>query len=245
MTKTSTPPRSDPPRAGAGGTKKSFPVWALLIGAVIVAGILAVVLTSGGDDDDKTATTLPGGETASETAPVTVTGEPLPVFEQTADDEAVGLAAPVLTGTDFASEPVTIPASDGKPKAIFFVAHWCPHCRREIPNLAKYLEEHGAPEGVDIEIVSTRVDESPDNYPPSAWLAREGVGDLPVITDDGDSTAYYAYGAGGLPYIVYLDKDDEVVLRTEGEYGDDPEIYSDIFDKLAAGELTSDPRGAG
>ena len=73
---------------------------------------------------------------------------------------------------------------------------------------------------------------------------REGVGNLPVIADDGDSTAYYAYGAGGLPYIVYLDKDNKVALRTEGEYGSDPEIYTDVFAKLAAGQLTSDPRGA-
>ena len=65
-----------------------------------------------------------------------------------------------------------------------------------------------------------------------------------MIADDGDSTAYRAYGAGGLPYVVYLDKDNNVVLRTEGEYGDDPEIYTDIFDKLAAGELTDDPRGS-
>ena len=106
------------------------------------------------------------------------------------------------------------------------------------------MKTHGLPAGVDIALVSTRVNESPVNFPPSAWLAREGVGNLPVIADDGDSTAYYAYGAGGLPYIVYLDKDNKVALRTEGEYGSDPEIYTDVFAKLAAGELTSDPRGA-
>ena len=175
---------------------------------------------------------------------MTVTGEPLPKFEQTRDDPAVGAAAPILDGSNFAGDPVTIPAADGKAKAIFFVAHWCPHCRDEIPRLSEWLKTHGLPAGVDIALVSTRVDESPVNFPPSAWLAREGVGNLPVIADDGDSTAYYAYGAGGLPYIVYLDKDNKVALRTEGEYGNDPEIYTDVFAKLAAGELTSDPRDA-
>ena len=72
---------------------------------------------------------------------------------------------------------------------------------------------------------------------------RERLRRLPAIADDGDNTAYYAYGAGGLPYIVYLDKDNKVALRTEGEYGNDPEIYTDVFAKLAAGQLTSDPRG--
>ena len=65
-----------------------------------------------------------------------------------------------------------------------------------------------------------------------------------MITDDSESTAYYAYGAGGLPYIVYLDKDNKVALRTAGEYGSNPEIYTDVFAKLAAGQLASDPRVA-
>ena len=31
--------------------KRTFPVWPVLIGAIVVAGILAVVLDSGGGDD--------------------------------------------------------------------------------------------------------------------------------------------------------------------------------------------------
>ena len=222
--------------------KRTFPVWPVLIGAIVVAGILAVVLTSGGGDDNSVVVAGPGE--AGESAQVTVTGNPLPKFEHTRDDPAVGAAAPILDGANFAGDPVTIPAADGKAKAIFFVADWCPHCRDEIPRLSEWLKTHGLPTGVDIALVSTRVNESPVNFPPSAWLAREGVGNLPVIADDGDSTAYYAYGAGGLPYIVYLDQDNKVALRTEGEYGSDPEIYTDVFAKLAAGQLTSDPRGA-
>ena len=181
----------------ASAAKRSFPVWPVLIGAIVVAGILAVVLTSGGDDDNDTVVAGPGE--AGESAAVTVTGEPLPIFEGTRDDPAVGEAAPILAGSNFAGDPVTIPAADGNAKAIFFVAHWCPHCRDEIPRLSEWLKTHDLPAGVEIDIVSTRVNESPVNYPPSAWLAREGVGDLPVIADDGDSTAYRAYGAGGCP----------------------------------------------
>ena len=87
---------------------------------------------------------------------MTVTGEPLPTFEQTRDDPAVGAAAPILAGNNFAGDPVTIPAADGKAKAIFFVAHWCPHCRDEIPRLSEWLKTHGLPAGVDIALVSTR-----------------------------------------------------------------------------------------
>ena len=217
---------------------KRLPVWPILIGAIVVAAVIAVVISSsgGGDKHDTTA--------EHETGTVTVSGPSLPDFVSTKNDDAIGDTAPTLHGSNFSGAPVTSPANDGKAKAIFFVAHWCPHCRDEIPRLSEWLKTHGLPAGFDIALVSTRVNESPVNFPPSAWLAREGVGNLPVIADDGDSTAYYAYGAGGLPYIVYLDKDNKVALRTEGEYGSDPEIYTDVFAKLAAGQLTSAPGGA-
>ena len=158
----------------ASAAKRSFPVWPVLIGAIVVAGILAVVLTSGGDDDNDTVVAGPGE--AGESAAVTVTGEPLPIFEETRDDPAVGEAAPILAGSNFAGDPVTIPSADGNAKAIFFVAHWCPHCRDEIPRLSEWLKTHDLPAGVEIDIVSTRVNESPVNYPPSAWLAARGSG---------------------------------------------------------------------
>jgi thiol-disulfide isomerase/thioredoxin len=127
-------------------------------------------------------------------------------------------------------------------EAIFFVAHWCPHCQAEVPRLENWIQTHGIPIGLDIEIVSTRVNEAPNNYPPSAWLQREGLGQLPIIADDTKDTAYFAYGAGGLPYIVYLDKDNKVVLRTEGEYGDDPEVFTPLFTNLAAGKPVTNRR---
>ena len=214
--------------------RRTLPVWPILIGAIVVAGILAVVFTSGGGDGDSAA--------AGETAPVEITGAPLPRFTGAEDDPAIGEAAPVLDGSNFAGEPVTIPAANGNAKAVFFVAHWCPHCQDEIPRLAEWLETHDLPTGLELSIVSTRVGESDDNSPASEWLDREGVGDLTVMVDDDDSAAYSAYGAGGLPYVVYLDKDNNVVLRTAGEYQDDPEVYTELFENLAAGNSTEDPR---
>ncbi len=220
-------------------TAKRLPVWPILIGAVVVAAVIAVFISaSGGNDKHDTAA-------EHETGTVTVSGPPLPEFVSTRHDAAVGDTAPTLHGTNFSAAPVTIPANDGKAKAIFFVAHWCPHCQAEVPRLAKWIQTHGIPAGLDIEIVSTRVDEAPNNYPPSAWLQRDGLGKLPIITDDTDYTAYYAYGGGGLPYIVYLDKDNKVVLRTEGEYGDDPEGFTPLFTDLVAGNPVTNPQDAG
>jgi cytochrome c biogenesis protein CcmG/thiol:disulfide interchange protein DsbE len=223
--------------ARATAPRRSLPVWPVLIAAIVVAGVIAVVVSAGGDDDDD-AVSAGSGEVGT----VTIDGAALPAFQSSTDDEAVGETAPTITGTNFADEPATIPAEDGNAKAIFFVAHWCPHCQAEVPRLAEWLRTHDIPEGLDVDIVSTLVDESRGNFPPSEWLEREGVGNLPTIADDENSSAYQAYGAGGLPYVVFLDKDNNVVLRTEGEYGDDPEAFTEVFENLAAGEPVEDPR---
>jgi cytochrome c biogenesis protein CcmG, thiol:disulfide interchange protein DsbE len=220
--------------------RRTFPIWPILIVAVVIAAVIAFVTTSSGDDGEEVE--VKAGEPA-EVAAVEVDGEALPSFRSSAGDSAIGRPAPILHGSTFAGTPITVPGDDGTTKAVFFVAHWCPHCQAEIPRLAEWLKSHELPDGVSIEIVSTRVGESENNYPPSAWLRREGVANIPTLADDPDSTAYRAYGAGGLPYVVYLDKGGKVVLRTAGEYGDDPEAYTDLFAGLAADETITDPRG--
>jgi cytochrome c biogenesis protein CcmG, thiol:disulfide interchange protein DsbE len=223
----------------AANRRRTFPIWPVLIVAVVIAAVIAFVTTSGGDDGEEAE--VKAGEPA-EVAAVEVEGDALPSFSSSVDDSAVGRPAPILHGSTFAGTPMTVPSDDGTAKAIFFVAHWCPHCQSEVPRLAEWLETHELPDGVSIEIVSTRVDASDSNFPPSAWLRREGVADIPTLVDDPDSSAYRAYGAGGLPYVVYLDKGGNVALRTAGEYGDDPEIYTDLFERLAADESLTDPR---
>jgi cytochrome c biogenesis protein CcmG/thiol:disulfide interchange protein DsbE len=214
-------------------------MWPFLIGVVVIAGVIAIVLSATAGDDDSDEATSADGETAA----VDVRGDDLPQFESSVDDDAVGRVAPTLTGSTFAGDPITIPAADGTAKAIFFVAHWCPHCQAEVPRLSEWLQTHSLPAGLTVEIVSTLVNAQPGNAPPSEWLARERLAAVPTLADDPDSTAYRAYGEGGLPYVVYLDKDGEVVLRTAGEYGADPDVYTNLFEDLAAGEPISDPRG--
>jgi thiol-disulfide isomerase/thioredoxin len=219
---------------------KKLPIVPIAIGVIAVAAILALVFAMLGGGDDKSDATKDG-----ESAPVTVTGDTLPRFSSDAQNDSPGGPAPVLQGKNFAGEDVTIPADDGKAKAIFFVAHWCPHCQREIPNLAEWLQNNELPDNVEIAFVSTRVMESGTtaNYPPSEWLAANGFAGYPTIADTkDDNPAYAAYGAGGLPYVVFLDADNNVVLRTAGELGDSS-VYTDIFDALSKGETPQDPRG--
>jgi thiol-disulfide isomerase/thioredoxin len=131
------------------------------------------------------------------------------------------MQAPTLTGTSLEGQPVTIdPGSTGNPTAIWFIAHWCPHCQAEVPRIVSLEDAGSLPTDVDIFAVSTGVDPSAPNYPPSAWL--EDVGwPFPDMADDDAGTAGVAYGLGSFPYLVLIDADGNVVARHAGELGED------------------------
>ncbi|MCZ7535777.1 MAG: redoxin domain-containing protein [Acidimicrobiia bacterium] len=203
------------------GRNKGLPLFPLAIGLVVLLGIVAIIVTVAGSDDSA----------ADETRPVTVDGEPLPQMPDGADP-AIGMTAPAIRGENFAGEPVKIEA-DGRAKAIAFVAHWCPHCQAEVPKLADYLDGPGLPEGVDLYFVSTSVDSGQGELPAVGLARAQGVGDVPTVVDDAKTKAYISYGAGGFPFMVFLDADNKVVLRTTGELPDGS--YEQYFGALAAG----------
>jgi thiol-disulfide isomerase/thioredoxin len=181
---------------------------AAVVGAIALVAMVASV--SGGE--------APAGD---QTAPVTVAEGPLPAFEASAPDPAVGMSAPTLEGTSFDGTPVTIdPGSTGSPTAIWFVAHWCSHCQAEVPRIVSLAERGLIPEGVDVYAVSTSVNADAPNYPPSAWL--DDV-DWPfaAMADDEASSAGEAYGLGSFPYLVVTDADGNVLGRHQGELGED------------------------
>jgi hypothetical protein len=63
--------------------------------------------------------------------------------------------------------------------------------------------------------VSTSVDKSRDNYPPSAWLEREGW-TFPTVVDDTAQSAARALGLRFFPTTVFVNSDGIVVLRVSG-----------------------------
>ena len=171
-----------------------------------IAAVLAVVLSRPG-----TSTTA----ATPQVRPVSTTGNPLPRFDTATSDAAVGMTIPTVTGTSFDGSPVSI-SNDGKAKVVLFVAHWCPHCRREVPLLASALRQTPLPPNVEMITISTGVNANAPNYPPSEWLA--GVKwPTPVLADDGESSAASAYGLTGFPYFVFVDAHNQVVARSSGE----------------------------
>jgi cytochrome c biogenesis protein CcmG, thiol:disulfide interchange protein DsbE len=164
-----------------------------------------------------TASTVSGSGAAAENQPVTVgAGDDLPSLgDNKGTDAAVGMKPPVLSGSSFDGSPVTI-TPGGSPKLILFVAHWCPHCQREVPKIVQWIASGAAPKGLEIAAVSTAVKKDAANYPPSAWLSKVGF-TRPVLADDAKQDAARAWGLPGYPYFVLLKADGTVAKRYSGE----------------------------
>ncbi len=206
--------RSASKKSGVGSNRRPL-LW---IGAGIVAVIALVVgFTLASSDDETTAVQAGDGSAAiSETNEVVVTGEAIPLY-QDIETAAAGAVAPTATGINFSGEPVTL-LEPGTPTVIGFFAHWCPHCQREVDELSRYLAETGLPDDVNLMAVSTGVDSSQGNYPPSAWFESEGWS-TPILTDDAEGSVARSYGLSGFPFWAIVDADGNLVSRTSGGIG--------------------------
>lgn len=188
-------------------------VLAIAFAAAIVAVIIGVVIAlSGGSDDVATTDTRPAF------GAVTVEGSALEAFASTEGDAAIGQPAPVVDGSDSTGAAARVGGA-GEPTIVAFLAHWCPHCQAEVPVLVDLMAD-GELEGIRTVALLTGTSAERPNYPPLAWLDREGwQGD--TLLDDENSTAAQAYGLTGYPFLVFLDADGNVVARTSGEIGGD------------------------
>jgi thiol-disulfide isomerase/thioredoxin len=172
-------------------------VWLIgsIAAAIAIAAIVAVATQSSSDD------VVTGVE---EFNSVEVAGDPLPQYSDSASDTAIGMTAPILTGKGFTGN--TIVTGPGAPTLLVFLAHWCPHCQRELPLLVQWNRDGLVPSGLDVIAIATSSDPASPNFPPSEWLAREEFPPLwPVMTDSGEKTAANAMGVSGFPFFVLLD----------------------------------------
>lgn len=184
-------------------------VIALVVGGIVavVAIITAIVVLAGGAD------TPPPSDTF-ETAPVTISGDSLPAFVQGADP-AVGLQIPSVAGSAFDGTPASIDSTDGRPKALLFLAHWCQHCQAEAPEVQAWVDAGGLPDDVDLIGIATSSSDIRPNFPPSEWL--EGVGwSSPIVVDDDNYSTARAFGLEAFPFWVFVDGDGNVVGRVAG-----------------------------
>ena len=199
----------------------------IVVGVIVfVLGLAGVALLSTGGDDANSGDVLAPGETPRDTfsddveenRPVVVTGDPLPALDTVVDvDPAIGSAMPVVQGASFDGRPITVGGPTDGPTMYVFLAHWCPHCNDEIPELIELENRDGIPEGVGIVAISTAVDETAPNYPPSDWLVNKNwPSQWPVMADSVESTSFVVNGGGGFPYLLIADADGTVLDRASG-----------------------------
>lgn len=219
------PPPSPPPN------RTPWFIGGGVVLVVVIAAIIAVVASGGGDDDtdatlSRVSTTTAGvtlpiiGPPVESAAPgeyqdVTVTGEALSRLPD-GDDPAVGATAPGLQGFSFDGTPVSVTPGDGQPTMVVFLAHWCPHCNREVPRLVGWNDDGRVPAGLRIVGVSTGARDDAPNWPPSEWIADEDW-PWPVMADTEEQVAAAAYGLPGYPFFVVIGADGTVLHRQSGE----------------------------
>ncbi|MGH8915588.1 MAG: TlpA family protein disulfide reductase [Acidimicrobiia bacterium] len=195
-------------KPGAKDAKSKATLWWVLGGVVGLALIVALAAS---------IATEPEIDDSIGFGDPTVEGEPLPVTAAGAEDVAVGLTAPSVTGADWNGNPVSI-EPDGTAKIVLFLAHWCPHCQAEVPRVQDWIDAGNLPDDVELISVATRTDPNAVNWPPQEWLEEEGW-TPPVIMDDEISTIAASFGMSGTPFYVVLDGENKNLGRVSGEIG--------------------------
>ena len=222
------------------GSRSTGLIVGLVVGVVALAGAVFLVTNSSSDEEERSSTNTltvtdstglddevsevtvsPEFVVDADSQPVTVQGTPLPPFDSSDNDAAVGQQAPTITGAGFDGTPVTIDGRQTGPVMVVFLAHWCPHCNAEIPRLLEWKASGLVPAQLQVIAVATAVSPASPNYPPAQWLDDRGWS-WPVMADesDGDGAAglaAQAFGATGWPYFVILGSDNQVLARHSGE----------------------------
>ena len=193
----------------------------ILYVVLVVVGIAGAVElgTSGGSSDTTTDTvvTVPGGVQPAEYQKVSSTGGLLAPLPESGADTETGKSVAVLKGYDLQGRPVTIdPAGEGKATMVVFLAHWCPHCNREIPVLNKWRESGEVPTGLRVVGITTGSKADQANWPPSKWMTAMKW-PFEVMADSEAQEAAAAYGVAGYPFIAFVGANGKITARTSGE----------------------------
>jgi cytochrome c biogenesis protein CcmG/thiol:disulfide interchange protein DsbE len=204
------------PRADRNAKKNSSLVPWLVAGVVVILGLVGLWALLGDSGSDSSG--------SNEVADVKITGESLPSTGGASGpitpsaDPAVGKTVPALTGSTPTGSAITFAAGGGKPAVYIFAAHWCPHCQAELPRVQKWLNDGSLPKTVEYRTVSTSVNETRGNFPPSAWFDRIKWTN-PVMVDSKASQAAQAFGLESFPYMLFVDANGVVKQRATGEIG--------------------------
>ncbi len=187
-------------------------LWAGIGLVVLIAAVVAIGMSAGKGSDDPDY-----GTAAGEYQPVTVSNPPLPVLGDGMNDAAVGQQAPALQGGSFSGSAMSItPGGDGNSTMLVFLAHWCPHCNREVPRLGEWHDKGLVPKNRRVVGIATASRNDQAYWPPSEWITNLKW-PFEVMADSETGQAAAAYGVDGFPFIAIMNSSGKVVARHSGE----------------------------
>lgn len=186
--------------------------WLLIgIAVVVVGAAIGAIVASSGSGGGSSTVAL-----STQTSPVSVQGTPLPPLTDPSKDAAVGMTFPTISGQKLGNAGPLVIKPNAKAMVVLGIAHWCPHCQREVPLLAASIHSNPLPPSVEMFAISTSVQPSAPNYPPTTWLAKVSW-PVPTLADDTKKTAADAIGLSSFPFFVFVDGSGKVVSRYTGE----------------------------
>ena len=105
--------------------------------------------------------------------------------------------------------------------ALYFSAHWCPPCRGFTPTLARLYSDVYKAKGMEVIFVSSDGDEDAfaDYFGEQPWLA------LPFSDRKRKDDLSQKFEVGGIPSLVILSPDGEVITKDGRAKVDRPEQY--------------------
>ncbi len=127
-------------------------------------------------------------------------------------------------------KPFDLADLEGKPKIVMFFLHTCPHCHHALEFFKEELAK--IPEAERPALVAISVQNRPSAVRLS--LDQAGLDFFTPLVDPGQETADLYGVSGGVPDILMIDADDEVVYRMQGWREDrDPALMRMYLHRIA------------
>lgn len=119
---------------------------------------------------------------------------------------------------DLSGNNVSLSDFEEKPIILFFWTTWCPHCRNQITNFNNKYEDL---KSAGIELLAIDIGESKARV--QSFLGRYSI-KFPVLLDV-DSKVAYKYRVVGVPTIILISKEGNIVLFSHTL----PDNYQDLL----------------
>ena len=148
-----------------------------------------------------------------------ISGEKISIVDPlTKVDNSRGMNSPVVE-FKIPEENIYVTYPENTPTIFLFVAHWCPFCQEELPEVVNWIEDKDIlNKGVNIVLIVTNIDSNKANYPPDAWLYNERW-KYPVIYDDEEATLAEYFGVSYFPSWVFTETSGEIAFTHAGKIG--------------------------